>query len=443
VTGNVSGSSGSTTGNAATVTNGVYTNTANSFTTGTQTIATGSDATVGLRVKRNSATQSANIVEVTQSDGSTILAKIDASGNVTSPAVVVAPKGSFTLTGVSASHTGSNSYNTITVSSTVGLYVGQSVTLASLSADFNGTAVVQQITNATSLRVDSALSGSYSASGGTLTASGTQQNLQEWQRTDGTVLTAINPAGGIVTPLVTGIVHANGAGTALTSSLIANADVSSVAGIVQSKLSIQKYMTSLASVVDVHPRTSVTNARSMASGIAYFAAYTPEENIRISNISLSTQVAAVPLSGTNKTQVGIFSVNAGGSKTSSVSCLSFSLKTNTTTTTTAAAFGSAASGTLETFALGYTITNGGAATTNTAPTFLDLVAGTTYWIGVVSYASAGFGTGASVAGINCLSVQMDPYIGLQQTGQGATDFAVSTAITTTTGPTVFPTFRLT
>jgi hypothetical protein len=59
--------------------------TSNTFTTGTQIIATGADATVGLRVKRNSATQSANILEVTQSDGTTVLAKVDSAGAITAP----------------------------------------------------------------------------------------------------------------------------------------------------------------------------------------------------------------------------------------------------------------------------------------------------------------------------------------------------------------------
>ena len=74
-------------GNAATVTNGVYKNVANTFTTGTQIIATGSDSTVGFRIKRNSATQSANIFEITQSDGTSILASINSAGNVFSPNV--------------------------------------------------------------------------------------------------------------------------------------------------------------------------------------------------------------------------------------------------------------------------------------------------------------------------------------------------------------------
>jgi len=68
---------------AGSVTNGVYTNVSNTFTTGTQIIATGADGTVGFRIKRNSATQTANLLEVTQSDGTTILAKIDSAGGIT------------------------------------------------------------------------------------------------------------------------------------------------------------------------------------------------------------------------------------------------------------------------------------------------------------------------------------------------------------------------
>jgi hypothetical protein len=73
--------------------------TANTFTTGTQIIATGSDATVGLRVKRNSATQSANLLEITQSDGTSILAKVDSAGAITSAGAVSASTGISTGTG--------------------------------------------------------------------------------------------------------------------------------------------------------------------------------------------------------------------------------------------------------------------------------------------------------------------------------------------------------
>jgi hypothetical protein len=93
-----------TTGNAGTVTNGVYKNAANTFTTGTQIIATGADGTVGLKVQRNSATQSADIVQVTQSDGTTVLAKIAANGAITTASGVTASglittSGNITTTG--------------------------------------------------------------------------------------------------------------------------------------------------------------------------------------------------------------------------------------------------------------------------------------------------------------------------------------------------------
>jgi filamentous hemagglutinin len=87
-----------TTGNAGTVTNGVYKNAANTFTTGTQIIATGADGTVGFRIKRNSPTQTANLLEVTQSDGTTILAKIDPAGAITTASGVTA-SGTITTSG--------------------------------------------------------------------------------------------------------------------------------------------------------------------------------------------------------------------------------------------------------------------------------------------------------------------------------------------------------
>jgi hypothetical protein len=235
-----------------------------------------------------------------------------------------------------------------------------------------------------------------------------------------------------------GVVHNNTSGV-LSSSLITNADVSASAAIAQSKLALQKYMTLTDSTVDVLPRYACNTSRVLASGSVYFTAYTPEKTITVSSISLSNQVVCVPISGTNKFQVGIFT--ASGTVPTSVTCVSFSKKERTTTTTTPAAFGSVLSGTLETFALGYTITNGGSPATNGAPTSVTLTAGTTYWIGIVGYASAGFTTGASVMGITVNTYQVDPYIGLSNTIT-STDFAVSTAVSATPGSTSFPWFRL-
>lgn len=55
---------------------------ANTFTTGAQTIRTGADATKALILQRNSATQSANIVSVVQSDGTTELTRVRPIGQI-------------------------------------------------------------------------------------------------------------------------------------------------------------------------------------------------------------------------------------------------------------------------------------------------------------------------------------------------------------------------
>lgn len=75
--------SATTAGNATTVTNGVYSNVSNTFTTGTQIIQAGSNTTVPLRLKRNSASQTADILQANSSDDATTLAKIDAAGKIT------------------------------------------------------------------------------------------------------------------------------------------------------------------------------------------------------------------------------------------------------------------------------------------------------------------------------------------------------------------------
>lgn len=58
----------------------VKTGIANLFTVGAQIIATGADAVKGLILKRNSASQSANLLSVVMSDGTTELARIRPSG---------------------------------------------------------------------------------------------------------------------------------------------------------------------------------------------------------------------------------------------------------------------------------------------------------------------------------------------------------------------------
>ena len=94
---NISGTIAATqvTGTAAVLTTG------NTFTVGGQVIKTGADATAGLAIWRNSATQTADLLTIYQSNGSSVLAKIAASGALTVGAggvganqVVIDPQGS-------------------------------------------------------------------------------------------------------------------------------------------------------------------------------------------------------------------------------------------------------------------------------------------------------------------------------------------------------------
>lgn len=106
-------------GNATTVTNGVYTNVGNAFSTGTQVIATGADGTVGLRIKRNGASQTANLFEVTMSDGTSILASINPAGNITT-------SGTLTVNGAITGGSGSGTAGSLKL---WGTGIGSSATI--------------------------------------------------------------------------------------------------------------------------------------------------------------------------------------------------------------------------------------------------------------------------------------------------------------------------
>jgi hypothetical protein len=162
------------------------------------------------------------------------------SSSATAAVVVSNNNVSLTSTGLTAVHSGLSavSYDTISgFSSTAGLYIGQSVTLSGFSnSNFNGPSTIQLV-GSNNIRVDTLNSTNGSGTGGTVTATGSIQNLQEWQKPDGTLAVAISSGGTITTPLTAGVVHANGSGTALTSSLIVDADISSSAAISTSKIS--------------------------------------------------------------------------------------------------------------------------------------------------------------------------------------------------------------
>jgi hypothetical protein len=238
-----------------------------------------------------------------------------------------------------------------------------------------------------------------------------------------------------------GVVHNNTSGN-LSSSLIVDADISSSTVIASSKIGQPKSNFVPVSGTDSHPRFVASGARSLSSGQAYFAAFIPETTITISSLQVQNGAICNPASGTNKFQVGVFTVAAGGANPTSLTCVTYSRKERTTSTTTPAAFSTGTSGIVEGFNLGYNYIDGAAAATNGAPVSVTLTAGTTYWLGICGYASAGFTASASIVGVPVAAVQPSPFVGLQQTGQAATNFAVSTAITVATGLTAIPFFRM-
>jgi hypothetical protein len=331
---------------------------------------------------------------------------------------------------VSASHASSNFYDTITVSSTVGLYVGQVVTLAGLGV-FNGTPSIQQITNATTIRVDTAIgTGSVSASGGTLTASGTQQNLQEWQRTDGTVLTAINPAGGIVTPLATGVVHQTSGG-AFTSSTIVDADVSSSAGILASKISGTAYTLTNRTAdqyqpsagLDIFPRMLASAARTSASNSIYLTTFIPMVATDVTNITTYASTGAADSGGTTVRRMALFTVDRTNTQ---VTMVARTASDSTLWNTTSAVYTRALS------------TVGG------FPATYTLTAGQTYAVGCYTYNTGGTYNAPTIIAnpsINTAMNGLSPFIvGI---ATGASGDIPTTALTVNTNAGNGPWARLT
>lgn len=193
-------------------------------------------------------------------------------------------------------------------------------------------------------------------------------------------------------------------------------------------------------------RTAAVIARPLNSGYAFFVAYVPEQNITISNIHLQSILAPTKNSGIDRCSVGIFYSPTGASAPTSLECLTYSRYERTVASTTNAIF--AAANTQYSFALGYTGTDGATPVTNGAPTSYSMTAGTTYWIGIQNYASAGYGTGPQIPGQTVLPAQanQDPYYSVSVSNIGTTNFAVGVSVTSLTptgaGQTTMPYFKM-
>ena len=142
--------------------------------------------------------------------------------------LVIKPTGTVTISGVSISHAGSNTYDTVDnlgAGGTAGFYVGQTLSFNfGVGNQFTGSTTVTKVLSST-LQVSSFIgSGSASATGGTLTAANaTQQDLQEWQGQSGAIVASVNGSGTFTATKFIGV------GTGLTSLDGANLLATSVA----------------------------------------------------------------------------------------------------------------------------------------------------------------------------------------------------------------------
>jgi hypothetical protein len=222
-------------------------------------------------------------------------------------------------------------------------------------------------------------------------------------------------------PLTNGVLVSTGDSNIVSNQMLQGS-------IAQSKLVQPTWRFNPATGVDIVPRLFANTTRATNSGNVYYAAFIPETNITITSLDFSCITAGGTNSGTTRFNVGIFTVNAGGTQPTVLNCVTYSSKVRTSGTTMPA-FGSLSSvgSPAENFALGYTVTNGTSAT-NGAPTSVTLSAGTLYYVGICGYASAAFTTAPAVAAFTVTTSFFEPSIQLLSTSQ-TSDFSTSSTYT--------------
>jgi len=198
--------------------------------------------------------------------GGTLTGQLAAKSTSTStPSVIVSPQGAISLT-VTAAGTGGGFTVTYTLSSgtTTGLYVGQLISVTGISGGtgFNiSNVAITSITSSTTLVVTNSWTGSPTGPG-TLTTTGVQANLQEWQTSGGTVKASVDTAGNISATTYTG------SGSGLSNLNGANI---TAATIPQSAMVNTKTMSRLTSNVSSNTGTSAnTFANIFPSGSAVY-----------------------------------------------------------------------------------------------------------------------------------------------------------------------------
>ena len=121
------------------------------------------------------------------------------TSSTSSPQVTVQPTGSFTKSVTSITY-GTSVAATVNLSDTKGLWVGQVVTGSGFAAtSYNTSMTITSVTANTSIGVSGTGFAVGGASTGTLTASGTGVNVQEWQSSTGTAVSSVDGSGNFTT----------------------------------------------------------------------------------------------------------------------------------------------------------------------------------------------------------------------------------------------------
>ena len=137
------------------------------------------------------------------------------TSSTSSPQVTVQPTGSFTKSVTSITY-GTSIAATVNLSDTKGLWVGQVVTGSGFAAtSYNTSMTITSVTANTSIGVSGTGFAVGGASTGTLTASGTGVNVQEWQSSTGTAVSSIDGSGNFTT---LGNVKTSGSSTNVTTT---------------------------------------------------------------------------------------------------------------------------------------------------------------------------------------------------------------------------------
>jgi len=199
------------------------------------TISSGGTATTPTLVATTgtfSGTVSASTVSATTatigSGGITSSGQVAVSTSSTSaPQLTVQPTGSFTKSVTSGTLISSISVS-LNISNTAGLWAGQSITGSGFAnTTLNNTYTISSIVANTSITVQTTVptfSGTIAT--GTITASGTPVNVQEWQSSTGTAVASINGSGDFAS---TGRINLTGSSVSSTLTATSLA-VASVAG---------------------------------------------------------------------------------------------------------------------------------------------------------------------------------------------------------------------